>query len=274
MQRGDVLAAADARRLRGGGAGRARPLRLRRPLGPAARRRARTAPTSWPGSRRSPGRTARSARSAPPTTAPPSTRWRSHGAPALAAMIPVDAMSNPGRLGMRHGGAFELRWLSWVLSLGNATGAGLTPDGRRTGPILDLDEVPTGRWLMADGVRGDARASPDLAAQLAMRRGRAGPSWRRTATARRARGAGRRHPRGGAEPAAARRRDARCATRRTTRPGWSRRSATATTTASGPTMGISVVDQLDGYQDAAGASTSPAPTTPGARRSPTSTSRR
>ena len=35
-----------------------------------------TAPTCWPGSRRSPGRTARSAWSAPPTTAAPSMRWR------------------------------------------------------------------------------------------------------------------------------------------------------------------------------------------------------
>jgi uncharacterized protein len=91
-----------------------------------------------------------------------------HGAPALAAMIPVDAMSNAGRHGMRNGGAFELRWLSWVLSLGNATGAGLTPDGRRTGPVLDLDEVPTGRWLMADGSEATPESSPDLAAQLAM----------------------------------------------------------------------------------------------------------
>jgi uncharacterized protein len=93
------------------------------------------------------------------------------GAPALAAMIPVDAMTNPGRHGMRNGGAFELRWLSWVLSLGNATGAGLTPEGRRTGPILDLDEVPTGRWMMADGSEATPETSPDLAAQLAMGKG-------------------------------------------------------------------------------------------------------
>jgi uncharacterized protein len=91
-----------------------------------------------------------------------------HGAPALAAMIPVDAMSNPGRHGMRNGGAFELRWLSWVLSLGNGTGAGLTPDGRRTGPILDTAGQPTGRWLMADGSEATPAGSPDLAAQLAM----------------------------------------------------------------------------------------------------------
>jgi hypothetical protein len=94
-----------------------------------------------------------------------------HGAPALAAMIPVDAMSNPGRHGMRNGGAFELRWLSWVLSLGNATGQALTPDGRRTGEILDADGRPTGRWLMPDGSEATPQSSPDLVAQLAMLKG-------------------------------------------------------------------------------------------------------
>jgi putative CocE/NonD family hydrolase len=94
-----------------------------------------------------------------------------HGAPALAAMIPVDAMSNAGRYGMRNGGAFELRWLSWVLSLGNSTGAALTPDGRRTGPILGPDGRPTGRWLMPDGSEATPETNPDLAAQLAMGKG-------------------------------------------------------------------------------------------------------
>jgi predicted acyl esterase len=43
-------------------------------------------------------------------------------APNLAAMVPVDAMSNYGRYGIRHNGAFELRWFNWVFTLGNATG--------------------------------------------------------------------------------------------------------------------------------------------------------
>jgi hypothetical protein len=43
-------------------------------------------------------------------------------APHLAAMVPVDAMSNTGRYGIRHNGAFELRWFNWVFTLGNATG--------------------------------------------------------------------------------------------------------------------------------------------------------
>jgi len=89
------------------------------------------------------------------------------GAPALAAMIPVDAMSNPGWFGMRNGGAFELRWLSWVLSLGNAIGPVLTPDGRRTGPVLDAEGRPTGRWLMPDGSVDTPEVNPDLAVQLA-----------------------------------------------------------------------------------------------------------
>ncbi|HEX3407290.1 MAG TPA: CocE/NonD family hydrolase [Caulobacteraceae bacterium] len=89
------------------------------------------------------------------------------GAPALAAMIPVDAMSNPGRYGMRNGGAMELRWLSWVLSLGNAIGPALTPDGRQTGAVIDGEGRPTGRWLMADGTERTPAESPDLAAQLA-----------------------------------------------------------------------------------------------------------
>jgi putative CocE/NonD family hydrolase len=41
-------------------------------------------------------------------------------APFLKTMIPVDAMSDIGRYGVRHNGAFELRWFNWVLTLGNS----------------------------------------------------------------------------------------------------------------------------------------------------------
>lgn len=50
-------------------------------------------------------------------------------APALAAMVPVDAMSNAGRFGVRHNGAFELRWLNWVMTLGIASGTTASPTG-------------------------------------------------------------------------------------------------------------------------------------------------
>ena len=43
-------------------------------------------------------------------------------APYVKAMIPVDAMSNFGRYGVRHNGAFELRFFNWVFTMGNAAG--------------------------------------------------------------------------------------------------------------------------------------------------------
>jgi len=42
-------------------------------------------------------------------------------APYVKAMIPRNAMSDFGHYGVRHHGAFELRWLNWVFTLGNAT---------------------------------------------------------------------------------------------------------------------------------------------------------
>lgn len=44
------------------------------------------------------------------------------GAPGVKAMIPVDSMSDFGLYGVRHNGAFELRWFNWVFTLGNSTG--------------------------------------------------------------------------------------------------------------------------------------------------------
>lgn len=38
--------------------------------------------------------------------------------PQLACMIPVDSLSNTGIAGMRHGGAFELRFMNWIFTIG------------------------------------------------------------------------------------------------------------------------------------------------------------
>lgn len=38
--------------------------------------------------------------------------------PHLTAMVPVDAVSNTAHGGMRHGGAFELRFMNWILQIG------------------------------------------------------------------------------------------------------------------------------------------------------------
>jgi putative CocE/NonD family hydrolase len=43
-------------------------------------------------------------------------------APYVKAMIPRNAMSDFGRYGVRHNGAFELRFFNWVFTLGNAAG--------------------------------------------------------------------------------------------------------------------------------------------------------
>jgi putative CocE/NonD family hydrolase len=40
------------------------------------------------------------------------------GAPQLAAMVPLFAVSDVGEFGMRHQGAFELRFFNWVFSMG------------------------------------------------------------------------------------------------------------------------------------------------------------
>jgi predicted acyl esterase len=43
-------------------------------------------------------------------------------APNVKTMIPLFSMSDVGRYGVRHNGAFELRWLNWVFSMGDPGG--------------------------------------------------------------------------------------------------------------------------------------------------------
>jgi uncharacterized protein len=38
--------------------------------------------------------------------------------PHLTTMVPIDAVSNCGTSGMRHGGAFELRFMNWIFQIG------------------------------------------------------------------------------------------------------------------------------------------------------------
>ncbi len=48
--------------------------------------------------------------------------------PGLKAMIPVDAVSNAGYFGMRNGGAFELRFMNWIFTIGAPDGSRETKD--------------------------------------------------------------------------------------------------------------------------------------------------
>jgi putative CocE/NonD family hydrolase len=43
--------------------------------------------------------------------------------PGLKAMVPVDAVSNAGYFGMRNGGAFELRFMNWIFTIGAPRGS-------------------------------------------------------------------------------------------------------------------------------------------------------
>ena len=43
--------------------------------------------------------------------------------PGLKALIPVDAVSNAGYFGMRNGGAFELRFMNWIFTIGAPQGS-------------------------------------------------------------------------------------------------------------------------------------------------------
>lgn len=81
-------------------------------------------------------------------------------APNLAAMVPVDAMSNPGRFGVRHNGAFELRWFNWIFTLGNATGTRASATG--------LSQSPSGHAaaLRAASAPPAATALEEIGAQI------------------------------------------------------------------------------------------------------------
>ncbi|HSB17758.1 MAG TPA: CocE/NonD family hydrolase [Bryobacteraceae bacterium] len=66
--------------------------------------------------------------------------------PYLAAMVPVDSMSNPGLYGVRHHGAFELRFFNWIFSLGNSPSGGYGPTVPQHYPTSD----PATRAALAD----------------------------------------------------------------------------------------------------------------------------
>jgi putative CocE/NonD family hydrolase len=67
--------------------------------------------------------------------------------PHLTTMIPIDSVSNCGVSGMRHGGAFELRFMNWIFSTGAANSRAaladpalkqaLTENGRRIRQHVD-----------------------------------------------------------------------------------------------------------------------------------------
>jgi putative CocE/NonD family hydrolase len=101
--------------------------------------------------------------------------------PHLTTMVPIDSVSNCGVSGMRHGGAFELRFLNWIFQTGapNAKAALASPalrqalleNGRRIRQHADSLPVRTGTTPL--------RVVPEYEAWLveAMRSGPESPFW-------------------------------------------------------------------------------------------------
>jgi putative CocE/NonD family hydrolase len=101
--------------------------------------------------------------------------------PHLTTMVPIDSVSNCGISGMRHGGAFELRFLNWIFQTGapNAKAAladpalrqALTESGRRIRQHADSLPVRAGMTPL--------RVVPEYEAWLveAMRSGPESPFW-------------------------------------------------------------------------------------------------
>jgi len=71
-------------------------------------------------------------------------------APYVKAMVPRNAMSDYGRYGVRHNGAFELRFFNWVFTLGNAAGT--------------LDALPAARRAASDPAA--VKALVDMGSQV------------------------------------------------------------------------------------------------------------
>ncbi|MBX6316295.1 MAG: CocE/NonD family hydrolase, partial [Isosphaeraceae bacterium] len=102
--------------------------------------------------------------------------------PHLTTMIPIDSVSNCGVAGMRHGGAFELRFMNWIFNTGApnakaaladpALRAALVENGRRIREHVDNLPVRPGNTPL--------RVVPEYESWLveAMRSGPESPFWK------------------------------------------------------------------------------------------------
>jgi predicted acyl esterase len=60
--------------------------------------------------------------------------------PYLKTMVPADAMSDIGRYGVRHNGAFEMRWMNWIFNIGGPGGSQESRDPQTRQALLRLGE--------------------------------------------------------------------------------------------------------------------------------------
>jgi len=59
-------------------------------------------------------------------------------APGLAALIPVDAVSNAGSFGIRNSGAFELRFFNWIFTIGAPRGSRASRDPATRAALAEM----------------------------------------------------------------------------------------------------------------------------------------
>ena len=60
--------------------------------------------------------------------------------PYLKTMIPADSMSDFGLYGVRHNGAFEMRWMNWIFNIGGPAGSHESRDPETRDVLLKLGE--------------------------------------------------------------------------------------------------------------------------------------
>jgi putative CocE/NonD family hydrolase len=58
-------------------------------------------------------------------------------APNLACMIPVDSVSNCGLAGIRHSGAFELRFMNWIFTIGAPNARSALADSKLQAALME-----------------------------------------------------------------------------------------------------------------------------------------
>jgi uncharacterized protein len=109
-------------------------------------------------------------------------------APNLKAMIPLFSVSNIARYGVRHNGAFELRWLNWVFDMGdpntppNLTAAARAASDPAAAPALAELSTHVREYVRALPLRAGTtplRFAPDYEKWLidAMSHGGEDPMW-------------------------------------------------------------------------------------------------
>ena len=100
--------------------------------------------------------------------------------PHLTTMVPIDAVSNCGVSGMRHGGAFELRFMNWIFQTGAPNSKAALADPALRRPLRERPADPRARRQPADPPgHHAAEVVPEYESWLveAMRSGPESPFW-------------------------------------------------------------------------------------------------